>query len=123
MLKFVLVQSGPVYSERGATGKRRRQAVMMRIVEGDLNDPRVAALLELHVINARAQTAPGSAHAMDVAALKSPGISFWTIWDDEDLVGMGALKRLSDAHGEIKSVYRAVRTQKRGWNRDVAAHH
>lgn len=96
---------------------------MMRIVEGDLNDPRVAALLELHVINARAQTAPGSAHAMDVAALKSPGISFWTIWDDEDLVGMGALKRLSDAHGEIKSVYRAVRTQKRGWNRDVAAHH
>jgi putative acetyltransferase len=78
---------------------------MMRIVEGDLDDPRVIALLEIHVTNARAQTAPGSAHALDLSALKSPAITFWAIWDEESLLGMGALKRLSDGEGEIKSMY------------------
>lgn len=53
---------------------------MMRIIEGDLTDPRVVDLLHLHLTTARAQTAPGSAHALDITALQSPDISFWTIW-------------------------------------------
>jgi len=54
---------------------------MMRIIQGDLSDPRVTDLLQIHLTNARAQTAPGSAHALDVSALQSPDISFWTIWN------------------------------------------
>jgi hypothetical protein len=76
---------------------------MMRIVPGDLGDPRVIDLLRLHLTRARAETAPGSAHALDLTGLMSPGISFWTIWDDEALVGFGALRRLSADHGEVKS--------------------
>ena len=76
---------------------------MMRIIQGDLADPRVVGLLQIHLTNARAATAPGSAHALDISGLQSPDISFWTIWDDEMLLGMGALKRLSADHGEIKS--------------------
>ena len=37
----------------------------MRIDRGDLSNPEVIALLELHVTRARAETAPGSAHALD----------------------------------------------------------
>lgn len=87
---------------------------MMRIVEGDLSDPRVIALLEIHVTNARAQTAPGSAHALDLSGLKSPDMTFWTIWDGESLLGMGALKSLSDSQGEVKSMYTVQSVRRKG---------
>lgn len=77
----------------------------MRIIDGDLNDPRVIDLLQIHATNARAQTAPGSAHALDLAGLKSSDIRVWTIWKDQTLVGVGALKRLSDQQGEVKSMH------------------
>ena len=59
----------------------------MRIVEGDFSDPRVIAILKIHLTTARVETAPGSAHALDLTGLQSPDISFWTIWDDETLLG------------------------------------
>ena len=79
----------------------------MRIVQGDFSDPRVIALLQTHLSSARAETAPGSAHALDLRGLQSPDISFWTIWEDNALVGIGALKRLSAEHGEVKSMHTA----------------
>jgi putative acetyltransferase len=82
-------------------------ASAMQIVEGHLDDPRVIELLETHLTSARAQTAPGSAHALDLTGLKSPDISVWTMWQDATLVGVGALKRLSDHHGEVKSMHTA----------------
>jgi len=87
---------------------------MMRIIRGDLCDPRVGDLLQIHLISARAETAPGSAHALDLTELQSPDISFWTIWDDETLWGVGALKRLSADHGEVKSMYTAQSVRGRG---------
>jgi putative acetyltransferase len=78
---------------------------MIRIIQGDFSDPRVVDLLHLHLTRARAETAPGSAHALNLTALQSPDISFWTIWEDETLLGVGALKRLSADHGEVKSMY------------------
>jgi putative acetyltransferase len=62
---------------------------MMRIVPGHLNDGRVIALLKIHLLNSRAQTAPGSAHALDVDGVRSSDVTFWTIWDDEILFGNG----------------------------------
>ncbi|HLW69793.1 MAG TPA: GNAT family N-acetyltransferase [Candidatus Binataceae bacterium] len=58
-------------------------------------------------MSARAETAPGSAHALDLTGLQSPDICFWTIWDGEKLLGIGALKRLSAEHGEVKSMHTA----------------
>jgi putative acetyltransferase len=87
---------------------------MMRIVEGDLRDPRVVDLLHIHLTSARAETAPGSAHALDLTGLQSPDISFWTIWDDETLLGVGALKRLTADHGEVKSMHTAQSMRGKG---------
>jgi putative acetyltransferase len=84
-----------------------RTRIMMRIIDGDLDDPRVVDLLQTHVTSAREQTAPGSAHALDLARLKLSDISVWTIWEDQTLAGVGALKRLSDDHGEVKSMHTA----------------
>jgi putative acetyltransferase len=49
---------------------------MMNIVPGNLGDPRVVALLQIHLTRSRAETAPGSAHALDLTGLKSPAITF-----------------------------------------------
>jgi putative acetyltransferase len=87
---------------------------MIRIIEGDFSDPSVLDLLHTHLTNARAQTAPGSAHALDITGLRSPDISFWTIWDDETLLGCGALKRLSTDHGEVKSMHVVEGRRRRG---------
>ena len=87
---------------------------MMRIIQGDFSHPRVVDLLQIHLTSARAETAPGSAHALDLTALQSPDINFWTIWDDETLLGVGALKRLSADHGEVKSMHTAQAMRGRG---------
>ena len=86
----------------------------MMIREGQLDDPRVIALLQVHVDRARSETARGSAHALDVAALKTPDIRFFTAWDGETLLGCGALKRLDASHGELKSMHTAESQRGRG---------
>lgn len=77
----------------------------MEIICGGLDDPRVQDLLEHHVVTARAETALGSAHALDLEALKSVDVTFWSGWNGDMLVAVGALKRLSPTHGEIKSMH------------------
>jgi putative acetyltransferase len=92
----------------------------MRIVEGGLDDPRVIALLHTHLIRARAETAPGSAHALDLSGLHAREVTFWSAWSGDDessepaVVGVGALKRLSDTHGEVKSMHTAEAARGRG---------
>jgi putative acetyltransferase len=86
----------------------------LRIVDGGLDDARVIALLRLHVTRARAETAPGSAHALDLSGLHAPEVRFWSAWEGEELVGVGALKRLDSDHGEIKSMHTAQAARGRG---------
>jgi len=86
----------------------------MRILRGDLYDPRVIDLLRIHRATARAQTAPGSAHALDLSGLQAPDLDFWTIWDGDVLCGTGALKHLSPTHGEVKSMHTAPSHRRQG---------
>jgi putative acetyltransferase len=78
---------------------------MTRIVEGNLDDPTVLQLLNVHVMRARAETGRDSAHALDADTLKTPDIRFWSVWVEERVVGIGALKRLSHEDGEVKSMH------------------
>jgi putative acetyltransferase len=36
--------------------------------------------------------------------LRKPEITFWSAWENEELMGCGALKELDAQHGEIKSM-------------------
>jgi putative acetyltransferase len=88
---------------------------MIRIESGDLSDRRVIDLLTTHVTRARRETAPGSAHALDVERLRSPGITFWAAIDnDGTLLGVAALQELSPDHGEVKSMHTAESARRRG---------
>jgi putative acetyltransferase len=86
----------------------------MQITPGDLADSRVIDLLHYHLTTARAQTAPGSAHALDLKGLQSPDITFWAAWDSETLVAVGALKHLSQDHGEVKSMHTVPTVRRKG---------
>ena len=76
----------------------------MRIEKDDLTRPEVAALLAEHLASMHRQSPPGSVHALPLEALRQPEITFWSAWENEELLGCGALKELHARHGEIKSM-------------------
>ena len=86
----------------------------MDIREGGLSDPRVIELLRVHLHHARAETGPGSAHALDISGLQASGVRFWGLWEGETLLGVGALKDLGAGHGEVKSMHTAQAARRRG---------
>ena len=86
----------------------------MRIAEGGLEDARVRDLLALHVAASRANTPAGFAFALDLSGLMVPEVRFFAVWEGESLLGIGALKRLSPDHGEVKSMRTADEARRRG---------
>lgn len=94
----------------------------MRIELDDLTRVEVHALLEEHLTNMREISPPESVHALDLARLRTPDITFWTVWDGATLLGCGALKELTPAHGEVKSMRTPRALRGRGAARAVLAH-
>jgi putative acetyltransferase len=86
----------------------------MKITVGDLASERVADLLGEHLEGMARFSPPESIHALDLDGLRAADITFWTIWDDEHLLGCGALKELDSRHGEIKSMRTANAHLRRG---------
>jgi putative acetyltransferase len=76
----------------------------MRIKVDDLDDGAVIELLSEHHEEMNLYSPPESIHALDEASLKDPAIMFWSVWSSNELAGCGALKKLSNTHGEIKSM-------------------
>ncbi|MGL4325147.1 MAG: GNAT family N-acetyltransferase [Beijerinckiaceae bacterium] len=95
---------------------------MISIAPGDLDDPRIVALLQFHFTQAHAVTPKGSAHALDVSGLKTPDISFWAAWHGDVLAGIGALKQLAPDAGEIKSMHTATAMRRSGVGSAMLAH-
>lgn len=95
---------------------------MPQLRPADLDDPRVLSMLRDHVSRAITETARGCAHALDAEALRTPDIALWSIWEGETLLGLGALKRLSADHGELKSMYTAPTTRRSGVGSTLLQH-
>jgi putative acetyltransferase len=85
----------------------------MQIRIDDLSGQAIRALIVEHLREMRGLSPACSVHALDLDALNKPDITFWTVWRDDELLGCGALKQLTDAHGEIKSM-RTASTYRRG---------
>ena len=77
---------------------------MLKSIEGNFDNPEVHRLLTKHFIELRAASPEGSAHVLDIPGLKVPSIKFWSLWQNEVLMGCGALKFLDQEHGEFKSI-------------------
>jgi putative acetyltransferase len=94
----------------------------MRIEIDDLSRLEVHALLREHLANMYELSPPESVHALDLTKLRSPDISFWTVWEESVLLGCGALKELSPTHGEVKSMRTPRLLRGRGAGRAVLEH-
>lgn len=94
----------------------------MEIEIDDLSRPAVQSLLEQHVQHMHELSPPESVHALDLARLRGPDITFWTAWDGPRLRGCGALKDLGGGHGEVKSMRTATALRRQGTGRALLAH-
>ena len=77
---------------------------MLKSIEGNFDNPEVHELLIKHFIELRSVSPVGSAHVLDIIGLKDSSIKFWSLWDENNLMGCGALKFLDKGHGEFKSI-------------------
>lgn len=94
----------------------------MVICEDDVQGAEVIALLEAHLDTMALHSPPESRHALDLDGLRAPDVTFWTVWEEARLLGCGALKELSETHGEIKSMHTAQAARGRGVARRLVAH-
>jgi putative acetyltransferase len=91
----------------------------MRIEVDDLSRSAIHDLLSEHLAHMYELSPPEQVFALDLPKLKSPDITFWTAWEDNQLLGCGALKQLTPEHGEIKSMRTPARLRGRGAGRAV----
>ncbi|MDN2482633.1 GNAT family N-acetyltransferase [Vibrio agarivorans] len=86
----------------------------MEIKVDDLSGGEVIKLLEEHLVDMYATSPAESVHALDVEALKSPGITFFSGWVNGELQGCLAIKQLTPRHVELKSMRTSNSSRKSG---------
>ena len=86
----------------------------MKSIEGNFDNLEVNDLLKKHFIELRSVSPAGSTHVLDIDGLKDPSIKFWSLWENNKLIGCGALKFLEKDHGEFKSIRVADEFRKKG---------
>ena len=77
---------------------------MLKSIEGNFDNTEVHELLIKHFTELRSVSPEGSTHVLDINGLKDSTIKFWSLWEDDNLMGIGALKFLNKEHGEFKSI-------------------
>ena len=95
---------------------------LMLIRVDDLAGTEIRDLLEEHLRSMYELSPPESVHALDLAALRGPEVTFWTAWSERELLGCGALKELDPAHGEIKSMRTTSARRRTGVGRAMLEH-
>ena len=95
---------------------------MLKSIEGNFDNIEVHNLLVKHFIELRSVSPEGSAHVLDIDGLKVSSIKFWSLWEGEELMGVGALKFLNKVHGEFKSIRVNDKFRNKGYGLEVINH-
>ena len=95
---------------------------MLKSIEGNFDNDDVNELLIKHFKELRAASPEGSAHVLDIDGLKISSIKFWSLWEEKELMGCGALKLLSKDHGEFKSIRVNDKFRNKGYGLIIMKH-
>jgi putative acetyltransferase len=87
----------------------------MIITIDKFEDEGIIKLLEEHLADMHANSPPESVHALDVEALKSPLITFWSARENTEVLGCIALKELTPGEGEINAHVQIKPKSRRGF--------
>jgi len=94
-------------------------------VEISIEDPRsedVRELLGRHLAFANSHSPPEDVHALDLAGLLDPALTFFSFRLDGELLGIGALKQLDARHAEVKSMHTVEAARGRGIGAAMLGH-
>jgi putative acetyltransferase len=86
----------------------------MEIRPGGLDTHQVEALLAEHLDDMHRFSPSESVHALDPGRLRLPDLTFWSLWDGDELLGFAALRELDPTHAELKSMRTASAHRRRG---------
>ncbi|NHM30635.1 GNAT family N-acetyltransferase [Neobacillus terrae] len=86
----------------------------MEIKIDDLTGTGITNLIREHLLGMSLISPLESIHALNLDELRRPEITFWSVWEGNELLGCGALKELEPQHGEIKSMRTATKHQRKG---------
>ncbi|HEV7171949.1 GNAT family N-acetyltransferase [Pedococcus sp.] len=86
----------------------------MDIRLGGLDTAQVARLLDEHLEDMHRFSPAESVHALDLDRLRASGLTFWSLWDGDEVLGCAALRELTTSHGELKSMRTATAHRRRG---------
>ena len=97
---------------------RTRRSISQWVIRpDDLSGSKTRELVRLHLEGMHAHSPPDCVFALGTSGLTAPEVTVWTIWQDDKIAGIGALKDLGDHAGELKS----MRTHPDFLRRGVAA--
>lgn len=82
----------------------------------------VRELLTQHLAFAREFTPPGHVHALEIEALKDPGVTFYSARRHGQLLAVAALKRLDASRVELKSMHTSEVSRGRGMGGALISH-
>ncbi|MCA1616932.1 MAG: GNAT family N-acetyltransferase [Acidobacteria bacterium] len=94
----------------------------MHIRIDDLTGSEIYELLQEHLRSMELHSPPESRHALGIEELRQPEITFWTVWENGELLGCGALKELDARHAEIKSMRTASAHLRKGVAKKLLNH-
>lgn len=77
---------------------------MMTVEPDDLSRADTQELVRLHLEDMRDGIPSGFAFALDMEALKAPGLRFFAVRAQGETIGIGAISDLFDGTGELKSM-------------------
>jgi putative acetyltransferase len=98
------------------------QTMNLTFHPGDLDSADVQDLLRFHFQAMRATSPPEACHVLPIDGLRDPSVTFWSARENGELVGVGALKELDPAHGEVKSMRTAPAALGQGVGRALLHH-
>jgi len=100
----------------------RKGDIAVEIKIDDLTGKEIAKLIGEHLHGMSLNSPPESIHALDLNGLKGKEITFWSVWDQGELAGCGALKELDAKHGELKSMRTSSDHLRKGVARKLLQH-
>ena len=77
---------------------------MLTISRADFDDASLPVFLQAHLDDLEPTAPAESRHALDLSAMKQPGVRLWVARECELLVGTAALAELEPRHEELKSM-------------------
>jgi putative acetyltransferase len=95
---------------------------MLKSIEGNFDNLEVYNLLVKHFIELKSVSPEGSTHVLDIIGLKDPSIRFWSLWQSEELIGVGAIKFLEKSHSEFKSIRVNDKFRNKGYGLKIINH-